>query len=92
MHPGHQHPQHLQGHAMFPRPPQGPGFRPGGPPLGHFGLGPGASTGMDFSMFPDNGHGHIAGHERPKKVIESYNLFCSYANLFCQFWSSFLLC
>ncbi|XP_073386276.1 uncharacterized protein [Physcomitrium patens] len=68
MHPGHQHPQHLQGHAMFPRPPQGPGFRPGGPPLGHFGLGPGASTGMDFSMFPDNGHGHIAGHERPKKA------------------------
>ncbi|KAG0556926.1 hypothetical protein KC19_11G089700 [Ceratodon purpureus] len=72
VHPGHQHPQHLQGHTMFPRPPHGPGFRPGGPPIGHFGynpaLGPGAGAGMDFSMFVDNGHGHNVGPERPKKA------------------------
>lgn len=72
MHPGHhQHPQHLQGHTMFGRPSHGPGFRPSGPPLGHFDfggspIGPGA--GMDFSMFMDNGNGHMAGPERPKKV------------------------
>lgn len=82
IHPGHQHPQHLQGHAMFARPPHGPGFRPGGPPLGHFGfgsnptLGPGAGAGMDFSMFTDNGHGHNAGLERPKKVRHSTSALC----------------
>ena len=86
MHPGHQHPQYLQGHTMFPRPTHGPGFRPGGP-LGHFGfggnaaLGHGAAAGMDFSMFIDNGHGHNVGLERPKKVHNSHDcimLTCTY--------------
>lgn len=66
---------------MFARPPHGPGFRPGGPPLGHFGFGgsptvaPGPGAGMDFSVFMDNGHGHMTGLERPKKVRCSLS-FC----------------
>lgn len=85
MHPGHQHPQHLQGHNMFARPPHGPGFRPSGPPLGHFGfggnptLGPGGGPGMDFSMFTDNGHGHPMGLERPKKVCLTTSSSCNFS-------------
>lgn len=37
-------------------------------------MAPGPGAGMDFSVFMDNGHGHMTGLERPKKVRCSLSL------------------
>ncbi|KAJ7556605.1 hypothetical protein O6H91_05G089900 [Diphasiastrum complanatum] len=80
----HNHPHLQAAHQMHgpqsphmfarPLPPHGPGFQPGGPPLGvpfGFGgspsLGPGPGAGIQ-PLFMADGNGHLGGPDRPKKA------------------------